>query len=324
MQVADRLAIVTPVYNDWESFHELAKRLDVMAGTLEGVALDIIAVDDGSNPGLPGSFLEDVVLAHLGNVDVVHLACNLGHQRAIAIGLTEVDRRARYSAAIVMDSDGEDRPEDIPRLLAALRESPAHVVVARRARRSEGTLFKVFYVFYKALFHLLTGKPIGFGNFCVLPATFVSRLTWMPEIWNNLAAAITRSRLPIRQCSTDRGVRYAGQSRMNMVGLFIHGLSAVSVYSDIVFTRVLVFSFGLAAVTLASIAVVMGIRLFTDLAIPGWASYMVGSLVIVLMQTLMLSAGAVFLLLNNRSMPSIIPRKTSAEYVTMITALSRA
>jgi hypothetical protein len=66
---------------------------------------------------------------------------------------------------------------------------------------------------------------------------------------------------------------------------------------------------------------VTAIRLFTDLAIPGWTSYMVGFLVVLLMQALMLSGGAVFLLLNSRSMPSIIPRKMGAEYVRNTSAL---
>jgi hypothetical protein len=249
------------------------------------------------------------------------MVCNLGHQRAIAIGLGEVDQRSRYFAAVVMDSDGEDRPEDIPQLLAALRENSGHIIVARRERRSEGWLFKTCYAGYKALFHVLTGKPIAFGNFCVLPAPLISRLVCMSDIWNNLAAAITRSRMPIHQCPTDRGIRYAGRTKMNLVDLFVHGLSAVSVYSDIAFTRALVFSAGLGAVTLAAIFGVLGVRIFTDLAIPGWASYMVGALVIVLLQALMMSAGAVFLLLTNRTMPSIIPRKVAADYVRSTTAL---
>ena len=321
MPHADHLAIVTPVYDDWESFHELLARLDTVAGSLEDVSLDVIAVDDGSPSSLPSSFLADLRPANLGRMDVLHLACNLGHQRAIAIGLSEVDERERYTAAIVMDSDGEDHPEDIPALLVALRENAGHIVVARRARRSEGPVFKACYLAYRMLFQLLTGKSIAFGNFCVLPTQFVSRLVRMPEIWNNLAAAITRSRLPIYHYPTNRGTRYAGQSKMNMVGLFLHGLSAVSVYSDIAFTRGLVFSVGLGAVTLVGIVLVSGIRIFTELAIPGWASYMVGILVVVLLQALMLSAGAVFLLLNNRLMPSIIPRKLSVEYVRDTTAL---
>jgi hypothetical protein len=96
----------------------------------------------------------------------------------------------------------------------------------------------------------------------------------------------------------------------------------VSVYSDIAFTRILVLSVGLAAAVLCGIVAVAGIRLLTDLAIPGWASYMVGSLAVILMQTLVLSAGTVFLLLNYRSMPSIVPRRMSREFVTSTTNLS--
>lgn len=321
MPPAERLAIVTPVYNDWESLHELARRLDAVAGTLPDAAFDVIVVDDGSTAPLPPAFLADAQLARLGRVDVLHLASNLGHQRAIAVGLTEADARGLYAAVIVMDSDGEDRPEDVPRLLEALREDPRRIVVARRARRSEGPLFRAFYALYKLLFRLLTGKAIAFGNFCVLPAPWVSRLVAMPEIWNNLAAAITRSRMEIHACPTDRGVRYAGESKMNLVGLLVHGLSAVSVYSDVAFTRILAFSFALAALTVVGIGVVVGIRFFTDLAIPGWATYTVAALFIVLLQTLMLSLGSVFLLLNNRATPSLQPRRMAAEYVTGTTTL---
>jgi len=317
------MAIVTPVYNDWESFHELVQRLDKMAAAQQDVVFDVIAVDDGSTAPLPDAFLADAELAHLGGVDVLHLASNLGHQRAIAIGLTEVDARARHSATIVMDSDGEDRPEVVPALIAALRADP-RIVVARRARRSEGLVFRIFYALYKLLFRLLTGKAIAFGNFSVLPAPCVSRLVAMPEIWNNLAAAITRSRLPIHECPADRGARYAGESRMSMVGLLLHGLSAVSVYSDVAFVRILVFSFALAGFTLCGIAGVVGIRFFTDLAIPGWATYTVAALVIVLLQTLMLSLGSVFLLLSNRSTMSPPPRRMAAEYVTAKTTLRQA
>src|ERR1700676_2663661 len=104
MPQSDQMAIVTPVYNDWESFHELLARLDTVAGTLDGIRIDVIAVDDGSTQSLPSPFLEDVALANLAHVEVLHLACNLGHQRAIAIGLSEADQRGRYAAVIVMDS----------------------------------------------------------------------------------------------------------------------------------------------------------------------------------------------------------------------------
>lgn len=321
MQTLSRLAVVTPVYNDWESFQQLLIELDRVVSAWSNVRMDVIAVDDGSTSDLQPGHFAGLGLRSLGSVSVLHLACNLGHQRAIAIGLSEVDGLASYDAAIVMDCDGEDRPDDIAQLLEAAERHPGQIVVAQRVGRSEGRVFRSFYAAYKALFQLLTGKRISFGNFSVIPVDRVRRLVCTPEIWNNLAAAITRSRIPIRHCPTDRGLRYAGESKMNLVGLFIHGLSAVSVYSDIAFTRVLAFSAALALLTVAGIATVFGIRLFTDLAIPGWASYMVGFLVVVLMQSLMMSAGAVFLLLNNRSLPSIIPRKMLPEYVRDRTTL---
>ena len=59
MPDAERMVIVTPVYNDWESFHELLKRLDTMAAAQRDVAFDVIAVDDGSTAPLPAAFLAD-------------------------------------------------------------------------------------------------------------------------------------------------------------------------------------------------------------------------------------------------------------------------
>ena len=51
------------------------------------------------------------------------------------------------------------------------------------------------YFAYKRTFWLLTGKRIDYGNFSLLPIGAVRRLAHMPELWNNLAAAIMRSRL---------------------------------------------------------------------------------------------------------------------------------
>ena len=46
---------------------------------------------------------------------VLRLRRNVGHQRAIALGLTYLQVEAGCEAVIVMDADGEDRPADVPR-----------------------------------------------------------------------------------------------------------------------------------------------------------------------------------------------------------------
>ena len=110
----------------------------------------------------------------------------------------------------MMDADGEDRPEDVPKLLSAWGEDQNIIIVAQRSERSEGLVFKIFYILYKLAFRIATGRKIDFGNFCLIPRTPLCALTYNPAIWNNLASAITRSTTPRIAVPLARGVRFAG------------------------------------------------------------------------------------------------------------------
>ena len=94
---------------------------------------------------------------------------NVGHQRAIAIGLGYVSEHVQpEQCVVVMDSDGEDLPSTIPNLLAGLASDQVDVVVAQRQSRVETFRFKAFYAVYKRFFSLMTGRAISFGNFMAL------------------------------------------------------------------------------------------------------------------------------------------------------------
>jgi len=309
-----RLVVVTPVFEDWDSFTRLVGEID-QALTGCNVRCRILAVDDGSTTMLQKDRIADCDLTHIEAVEILRLVCNLGHQRAIAVGLVAAAKGGDCDAVVVMDCDGEDRPHDLPQLLRCFHEKPDRIAVAHRAKRSEGLAFRAFYLLYKLMFRLLTGKAISFGNYCLIPASVLNRTTFMPETWNNLASALTRSRLPLQKIDTNRGTRYAGRSKMNMVSLVVHGLSALSVYSDVAFVRMLLSALGLAALTLLGIAIAIGVRFVTDLAIPGWTTNVVGSLLIVLLQAVMLLFGVAFLLLNSRSSVSSIPALIAEDYI---------
>jgi hypothetical protein len=68
--------------------------------------------------------------ANLEGVEILRLICNLGHQRAIAVGLGEVAQRHAYDAVIVMGCDGEDRPCDVVRMINAHREDRTAIIAA--------------------------------------------------------------------------------------------------------------------------------------------------------------------------------------------------
>ena len=206
---------------------------------------------------------------------------------------------------MVMDSDGEDKPDDIGPLIRALYANPGAIVVAERAGRSEGTGFRVGYAAYQTLFRLLIGKRIDFGNFCALSSISLHRLIRSPDTWNHLAAAILRSRIPVTRVAVRRGVRYTGTSSMNIPALVAHGLSAFAVFSDSVFSRLFLFANSLGGIAVLGGIVVLILRFYTDMAIPGWATITFGVFINLFMQSLLLCLlGAVQLLSTRGHVPA--------------------
>ena len=245
-----------------------------------------------------------------GRVDevaVLELACNVGHQRAIALGLAWVAKEFATSNVVVMDSDGEDDPADVPRLLGELRERPDAIVVAGRARRSEGVRFRAGYAAYQILFRMLVGLQIDFGNFSAFGPAVVQRLARMANTWNHLAATLLGARVPLIRVPTRRGVRYTGQSTMNMPALVAHGLSAFAVFPDRVFARLLVSASALVVMAVTGGLVVIGICVFTNLATPGWASTVLGALSILFVQAILICLVAAVQMLATRSQPGAQP-----------------
>src|SRR5436190_10372561 len=140
-QSGRRIVIVTPVLNDWPSLKTLIANIGGQQALADS-SVDIVAVDDGSiDIDAPGP---DLLRGPVKSIEVLKLKANVGHQRAIALGLAYASRSDDFDLAVVMDSDGEDRPEDIEHLLDAHRKHPDAIVVARRAQRSEGVLFLAF------------------------------------------------------------------------------------------------------------------------------------------------------------------------------------
>jgi glycosyltransferase involved in cell wall biosynthesis len=308
-----RIALVTPVYDDWASLEQLLKSIDEQPG-LEWVEIEIIVVNDGSRVTSNIRFGENM-FNHISHVQVVNLICNLGHQRAIAVGLVLARDLEGIAGVIVMDCDGEDRPDDIPRLVAAALVKSGQIICARRIRRYESPSFKVFYFFYKVIFRLLAQTKMDFGNFCFIPYSALKAVVYSPSLWNHLAATLVRSQLPLERLDTERGRRYAGQSSMNLSTLVVHALSAISVYADIVLVRLLIGMLGLAAFTAVGIAAVVMIRFFSDLAIPGWASNVVGALSIVVLQSLISAVISAFILLSGRSTKPVIPAIDAPQFI---------
>jgi glycosyltransferase involved in cell wall biosynthesis len=304
-----------PLRDDWTSAAELISRLD-SALREASVSAKILLVDDGSiNSWDSARFAPP--FRTIESIDVLRLRRNLGHQRAIAVGLGYLERQLASSAVIVMDADGEDTPDGVLRLLAAFRSSGGRsAVFAERIRRSESWHFRFFYQLYRLSHLALTGIRVRVGNFSILPYAYLSTLVVHSELWNHYAAAIFNSRLQFSLVPVPRGTRIDGKSQMNFVALVAHGLSAISVFGDRVGVRMLIASLSGCALALAGIAVVLLLRMFTNLAIPGWATYAVGTLVIILIQLVAIAASFTFFMLSNRMNLGFVPLRDYSLFIS--------
>jgi glycosyltransferase involved in cell wall biosynthesis len=109
------ISVVTPVYNGEASIGELCRRL---AEVLPHISAqhEIILVNDGSRDGSWETISE--LSSRSPMVRGLNLMRNYGQHNALLCGI----RAAKYDLIVTMDDDLQHPPEEIPRLLARLKE----------------------------------------------------------------------------------------------------------------------------------------------------------------------------------------------------------
>ena len=313
------LLVLMPVFNDWASAEQLVTQLGTV---LERASLraHLLLVDDGSLEPPPDD-LGTRATRGFADLSIVRLRRNLGHQRAIAIGLGVAYEDYPPLPVVIMDADGEDRPEDVPRLYQTLASTPAvDVVFAGRLRRSESLTFTLFYHLYRVLHKLMTGVSVRFGNFSILRHPALARLMVSPDLWNHYAAAVVKGRVRYAMLLAPRGRRLAGQSTMNFVSLFTHGLSAISVFSEEMGARVLIGS-ALAFCALALVGVAgVAAHSLTGFAVPAWTPYVILLVVVLVLQLASIAGGFLMHILFVRNAFTFIPVR---DYRLFIAAVDR-
>jgi len=306
------LFVVIPVFNDWESCGLLLREAERNCSSAFYERLRFCWINDGSYESAPRSLLRS------GRQDcIIELTRNVGHQKAIALGIAKVSHDFPGADILVMDADGEDRPQDMEKLFRKAEESDC-IVFARRTKRHEGLFFQFFYRIYKLVFALLTGKKIAFGNFSCIPGRLSARVAHVSEIWNHFSGGILKSRIPFTSIPLERGRRLAGESKMNFTSLVLHGLSAVAIHADSMAVRLVLFSLFLAGFSVAAIIAVAIVKFFTPFASPGWATTVITGFASIIMQSFLVSLLLLFVVLMYRTQKLFIPARDYQDYISDI------
>jgi polyisoprenyl-phosphate glycosyltransferase len=315
------LVILIPVFNEWDLLGTLLERIDAALAEAH-LCGDVVLLDDGSTTSHEQR-LHLRAMSAVGSVEILRLARNLGHQRAISIGLAWASENRPGRTVAILDGDGEDNPADIAKLVARYEgEGGDKIVFAARTRRMERWQFQVCYRVYQFVHLLLTGHRVRVGNFSIVPPAAVQQLAVISETWNHYAAAVFNSRIPYVMVPTPRDRRLGGRSRMNFTALVVHGLSALSVFSHIIGVRLLIVSgalIGLLGAGLAAAWLTCGAA--QQLHTP-WLLGLLAWLLATLVQAVVLGAAFVLLVLSGRQGTTFIPKRDYRYFVASLTAVS--
>lgn len=310
---APRLAVVLPVRDEAAVIGRVLAALAEALRAVRPAALELVLVDDASSDGSADAARAAWKTLDLGCVParlrVLTLGARSGHQRALAAGFRAA-RGAGAELIFAMDADGQDDPAALPAMVGLL---PGHdVVFAERAGRNEPLAWRAGYLAYRLIFRALLGTDLPFGNYCGFRAAVADDLN-AGRPFRHLAAALAAGPYRIASVKVARKPRLGGKPKMSAWRLVDYGVAALTADPDAwtrLFSRVALFT---AAAAVLGGAAVVGIRLLTPWAIPGWASVMTLILALIAFQAagfLALSAFLSGLLDSLRPLPAV--RETAA------------
>jgi glycosyltransferase involved in cell wall biosynthesis len=208
---ADSLSIVIPVYNDQEVLLELVKRLNPVIEKL-ACNCQLIFVDDGSTDESFNILRQIQKENH--NVKLLKLARNFGQQNSISAGLNH----ATGDYIVIIDSDLQDRPEDIPLLIEKMEDDDTEMAIAKRKTRDDKLLKKIVSNLYYELSRKTTGIKYerGLGVFRVIRKEILDQLIRIPENTGTIISLMYWSGISYSIVNVNRDKRFAGSSGYNL------------------------------------------------------------------------------------------------------------
>jgi glycosyltransferase involved in cell wall biosynthesis len=266
------LSLVLPCYNEEEVLPETTARLQAMLARLqasgeiaEGSA--IYYVDDGSRDRTWEMIYE--YAEHNADVCGIKLSRNRGHQNALLCGLLT----APGDILISLDADLQDDLEAIPQMIQRYREG-SEIVFGVRRKRTKDTFFKRFSAesYYKFLAMMGVQIVYNHADYRLMSRRAVESLRDYDETHLFLRGLVPQLGYKGAIVEFDRAERFAGESKYpltKMLSLAWQGVTSFSAYPLRLITGIGMM-ISVLSLIMAAWAVIT--KLFTDNALPGWAS----------------------------------------------------
>ncbi len=266
------LSVVAPVYNEDALIEEFYGRV---CSALHGIRFELVLVDDGSRDS-SGAILERLADSD-PRVSVVYLSRNFGHQTALTAGLDH----ARGDAVVMLDSDLQDPPELIPRMLDHWLGG-CDVVYAVRDQRTGESSFKLRTArWFYAIFDKLASVELqqNSGDFRLLDRRALDALGSMRERHRFLRGmtvwvGFTQAAVPYQ-----RDARYAGETKYTLPKMVRFSLDAIFSFSHRPLQLATLLGFVISALAFLAIPAIIILRIVGSY-LPGFSTLTIAVLLL--------------------------------------------
>jgi glycosyltransferase involved in cell wall biosynthesis len=270
-----KLAIVVPCFNEAAVLADTARaltgQLDTLAdaGTIDR-ASRIYFVDDGSTD-TTWTLIEH---AHAADPRIcgIKLSGNRGHQNALLAGLMN----AEGDALVSIDADLQDDVGAIGRMVAAHRTG-ADIVFGVRATRAHDSVFKRLSakLYYRLMAAMGVRVVLDHADFRLMSRAAVEALRGYAEVNLYLRGIVPLLGFRTAEVEYARAPRLAGESKYPLRKMISLGLQGITSFSALPLRLITMLGLLVSLGSLSLVAWAIWIRVFTDDAVPGWASTVV-------------------------------------------------
>jgi polyisoprenyl-phosphate glycosyltransferase len=225
----ETISVVCPVFNEEEGIYEFYDRTrTALQSAFPTIDYELIFVDDGSSDG-SASVLRKIADTD-SHVSIIEFSRNFGHQLAITAGIDH----AEGDAVVVIDSDLQDPPEVIDKMINKWREG-FHVVYGQRTHRPGEGKFKLMSA--RAFYRLINWMsdvelPLDAGDFRLMDRRVVNALKDIREenrYMRGLVAWVGYKQVALPY---QRDERYAGETKYPLRKMLRFASDGITSFSE--------------------------------------------------------------------------------------------
>ena len=246
-----RHIILIPVYNDQKSLNKLLIKIDSHLDPVTNLRTEILILDDKSTYRIN---IDNKKFKNLEKISILTVKKNLGSQKIIAVGLNYLKKIKENFFITVMDSDGEDNPVEIEKMLELASKNVDHVITSNRKGRNDSLLIRFLYKLHLLITFFFSFKWISFGNFTTFNSKNIERILSDTSSWLAYSSSVIKN-CKIKRVYARRDKRYFDKSKLSLLKLAEHSIRVNAVFakrvliSSVVYISFVYFIFGLENLT---------------------------------------------------------------------------